>query len=204
MNSYDKFLPTTQEEMAKRGWEVCDFVIITGDAYVDHPSFGAALIGRLLESQGYAVGIIAQPAWDSPDDFRRLGRPRLAFMITSGNIDSMVAHYTSSHRPRTQDSYSPGGTCGLRPDRAVITYTARARQAYKQVPVIIGGLEASLRRLSHYDYWSDTVRRSILLDAKADLLIYGMGEHPVTAVCQRLREGSPSGLSAISPGPSSS
>jgi uncharacterized radical SAM protein YgiQ len=200
MNSYDNFLPTTQDEMARRGWEVCDFVIITGDAYVDHPSFGAALIGRLLESQGYAVGIIAQPAWDSPDDFRRLGRPRLAFMITSGNIDSMVAHYTSSHRPRTQDSYSPGGTCGLRPDRAVITYTARARQAYKQVPVIIGGLEASLRRLSHYDYWSDTVRRSILLDAKADLLIYGMGEHPVTAVCQRLREGVPVGAIRDIPG----
>ena len=179
----------SQEEMNQRGWDACDIIIISGDAYVDHPSFGTALIGRLLESKGFRVGIIAQPSWDGVDDFLVLGQPKLACMVTSGNIDSMVAHYTSANKPRGTDSYSPGGKAGLRPDRAVITYAARARQAFKGVPLILGGLEASLRRLSHYDYWSDRIRRSILLDAKADLLIYGMAELPVTTVCERLRDG---------------
>ncbi len=189
MNFRKKFLPIERKDMSARGWKSCDIIIVTGDAYVDHPAFGAAVIGRLLESQGFRVGIIAQPSWDGPEDFQRLGRPELAFMITAGNIDSMVAHYTAGNKPRRDDNYSPGGKGGLRPDRATIAYTSRVRQAYKGIPVIIGGIEASLRRLSHYDYWSDRIRRSILLDSKADLLIYGMGEHPVTEVCARLRRG---------------
>ncbi len=188
-NARKRFLPTTQQDLDARGWDSCDFIIVSGDAYVDHPSFGTALIGRLLESQGYRVGIIAQPDWRNADDFRRLGRPGLAFLVSAGNLDSMVAHYTSTRKPRSRDAYSPGGIPGKRPDRAVITYTMRIRQAYSGIPVIIGGIEASLRRLSHYDYWSDRIRRSILLDAKADLLIYGMAERAITEIAARLRTG---------------
>lgn len=187
MSMTNDFLPTTREEMTLRGWDHCDLILVTGDAYVDHPSFGAAIISRTLEAAGYRVGIIAQPRWDVPDDFRRLGRPLLAFLITAGNMDSMVSHYTASGSPRSDDRYSPGGVSGSRPDRATITYTTRARQAYHQVPVIIGGVEASLRRLSHYDVWSDKVRRSILLDAKADLLIYGMAERSILEAVAKLR-----------------
>ena len=175
--------------MRARGWEHCDFIIVSGDAYVDHPSFGTALIGRLLESKGYRVGIIAQPDWRTPEDFKSLGRPGLAFLVSAGNLDSMVAHYTSSRKPRSQDAYTPGGVPGRRPDRAVITYTMRIRQAYSGIPVIIGGIEASLRRLSHYDYWSDRIRRSILLDSKADILVYGMAERAVTEIAERLSSG---------------
>ena len=185
-----KFLPVSKRDLQERGWEACDFILITGDAYVDHPSFGAALIGRYLESLNFRVGILAQPDWRDVENFRALGKPGLAFLVTAGNLDPMVNHYTSSKKKRRDDSYSPGGRAGLRPDRASIVYTSMARQAFKGVPVILGGLEASLRRLSHYDYWSDTVRRSILLDAKADLVIYGMGEKPLKEVAELLREGS--------------
>ena len=185
------FLPTTRREARERGWNELDFVLITGDAYVDHPSFGAAIIARLLESRGYSVGVIAQPDWRSVKDFRRLGCPRLAFLITSGNVDSMVNHFTSFRHRRAKDQYSAGGETGKRPDRAVVVYANRAREAYGGVPVIIGGLEASLRRFAHYDYWSDKVRRSVLLDAKADLLVYGMGERPVLQIASRLAGGVP-------------
>jgi uncharacterized radical SAM protein YgiQ len=190
-NYKEGFLPSTWEELNKLGWDCCDFIIITGDAYVDHSSFGAALIGRVLEAQGYRVGILDQPNWknDSHDDFKRLGRPKYGWMITAGNIDSMVNHYTANRRLRSEDLYSPGGKAGMRPDRATLTYTARARQAYKDVPVILGGIEASLRRLSHYDYWSDKLRRSILIDSKADILIYGMGEESVLKVAEELVKG---------------
>jgi len=185
------FLPISRDDMSARGWEICDFIIISGDAYVDHPSFGAAIIGRHLESLGYRVGIIPQPDWTDVESFRVLERPGLAFLVTAGNLDSMVNHYTSSKKRRKNDAYSPGGASGLRPDRAVITYTSRAKQAYKGVPVILGGIEPSLRRLSHYDYWSDSIRRSILLDAKADILVYGMGERPLAEIAERLRGGAP-------------
>jgi len=188
-NNNHRFLPMTRDEMSKNGWNACDFIIVTGDAYVDHPSFGAAVIGRVLEAEGYRVGIISQPSWDSSRDFSALGEPALAFLITSGNLDSMVARYTASGKPRSTDSFTPLGAPGKRPDRAVISYTSRARQAYKNIPVIIGGLEASLRRLSHYDYWSDKIRRSLLLDAKADLLIYGMAESTIRTIASRLKQG---------------
>ena len=192
------FLPISRDDMSARGWEICDFIIISGDAYVDHPSFGAAIIGRHLESLGYRVGIIPQPDWTDVESFRVLERPGLAFLVTAGNLDSMVNHYTSSKKRRKNDAYSPGGASGLRPDRAVITYTSRAKQAYKGVPVILGGIEPSLRRLSHYDYWSDSIRRSILLDAKADILVYGMGERPLAEIAERLRGGAPaSGITGI-------
>ncbi|MCL1817670.1 MAG: YgiQ family radical SAM protein, partial [Spirochaetaceae bacterium] len=179
------FLPVSPEDMRRRGWEQCDFICVTGDAYVDHPSFGIAVIARLLEAEGYRVGIIARPDWRSPADWKRLGRPRLAFLVTAGNIDSMVSNYTAARRPRRQDVYAPGGEAGGRPDRASIVYSVRAREAYKGVPIILGGLEASLRRLSHYDYWDDKVRRSLLLDAKADLLVYGMGERQIREIARR-------------------
>ncbi|MGM0431768.1 MAG: YgiQ family radical SAM protein [Spirochaetota bacterium] len=191
MKERTKHLPTTRLEMEQRGWDSCDIIIITGDAYIDHPAFGTAIIARLLEAEGYTVGLIAQPAWDSVEPFRALGKPRLAWMITGGSIDSMVAHYTSRGKPRSTDACSPGGKAGLRPDRAVLTYSSRARGAYKGVPVLLGGLEASLRRLSHYDFWSDRIRKSILLDSKADILIYGMAERPVREICRRLRDGTP-------------
>ncbi|MCQ2546822.1 MAG: YgiQ family radical SAM protein [Clostridia bacterium] len=171
------------------GWEQPDFVLITGDAYVDHPSFGTAIISRVLESRGYKVAILAQPDWKSAEDFRRFGRPRLGFLINGGNVDSMVNNFSVFKNRRKKDAYSPGGRAGRRPDRAVIVYSNRAREAYKDVPVIIGGLEASLRRLGHYDYWEDKVRRSVLLDSKADILIYGMGEKAVVEIAEALESG---------------
>ncbi|MBQ7604917.1 MAG: YgiQ family radical SAM protein [Firmicutes bacterium] len=183
------FLPVSRDDMIERGWDECDFVIITGDAYVDHPSFGTAIISRVLESRGYRVGIISQPDYTGAGDFRRLGRPRLGFLINSGNVDSMVNHFSVSKRRRSTDEYSPGGLAGRRPDRAVIVYANRAREAFPGVPIIIGGLEASLRRMGHYDYWEDKVRRSILLDSKADLLIYGMGERAVVEIAEALDAG---------------
>ena len=183
------FLPITMEEVNSRGWDGVDFVIVTGDAYVDHHSFGTAIIGRLLERYGYRVAVLPQPDYKSADDFRRFGRPRLGFLINSGVVDSMVNNYSVFKHRRRVDEYSPGGKAGLRPDRALIVYANRAREAYKGVPVIIGGLEASLRRMGHYDYWSDKVRRSVLLDSKADLLIYGMGEKTVIEIAEALDSG---------------
>jgi uncharacterized radical SAM protein YgiQ len=183
------FLPLTAEEMKTLGWQQPDFVLISGDAYVDHPSFGAAIIGRLLERYGYKVAILAQPDWKSVTDFRRFGKPRLGFLITSGNVDSMVNHFSVTLHRRKIDKYAPGGEAGKRPDRAVIVYSNRAREAYKDVPIILGGLEASLRRMAHYDYWEDGLRRSILLDSKADLLVYGMGERAIIEVAEALDSG---------------
>lgn len=183
------FLPISKEDMKERGWQQTDFVLVTGDAYVDHPSFGTAIISRTLERFGYKVGILAQPDWRSPKDFTRFGKPRLGFLINSGNVDSMVGHFSVFKHRRKTDHYSPGGKAGQRPDRAVIVYSNRAKEAYKDVPVIIGGLEASLRRLGHYDYWDDKVRRSILLDAKGDILIYGMGERAVIEIAEALDSG---------------
>jgi len=184
------FLPTSREDLDRLRWQEIDIALITADAYVDHPSFAAALLGRLLEDAGYRVGIIAQPAYNSTKDFLVMGKPRLCAMVSGGNIDSMVAHYTANLKKRSTDSYSPGGRAGLRPDRATIVYTNLVRQAYgREVPIIIGGIEASLRRLAHYDYHSDLVRRSILLDAKADLLVYGMGERQSLEITRRLCEG---------------
>ena len=186
-----KFLPTTAEELSARGIGQLDFVYIIGDAYVDHPSFGPAIISRVLESHGYTVGIISQPDWHSAEEFRRLGRPRLAFLISAGNIDSMVNHYTSAKKRRSSDAYTPGGEAGKRPDRATIVYANRVREAYRGVPVIIGGIEASLRRFAHYDYWDDKVRRSILSDSGADLLVYGMGERQIVEIADALAGGLP-------------
>ncbi len=177
------------KDVKQRGWEEVDFVIVTGDAYVDHHSFGTAIIGRLLERYGYKVAILARPDYRSADDFRRFGRPRLGFLINSGVVDSMVNNYSVFKKKRRVDEYGPGGKTGERPDRAVIVYSNRAKEAYKGVPVIIGGLEASLRRLAHYDYWSDSVRRSVLLDSKADLLMYGMGERAVLEIAEALDSG---------------
>ena len=185
------FLPVTKKELLETGVSQPDFVYVVGDAYVDHPSFGAAIISRLLESQGYSVAMLPQPDWRSTKDIMRFGKPKLAFLVTGGNIDSMVAHYTAAKRKRSQDSYSPGGKAGLRPDRAVITYCQCIRRAYPDVVIAIGGLEASLRRFAHYDYWSDTVRPSILVESGADFLMYGMGEHSITEMAARLRDGEP-------------
>ena len=183
------FLPVTKKDMKSRGWDEVDFVLVTGDAYVDHPSFGTAIISRHLEAHGFKVAVLSQPGWKNAEDFKRFGRPRLGFLINSGNVDSMVNHYSVTKHKRSRDVYSPGGLTGRRPDRAVIVYSNRAREAYKDVPVIIGGLEASLRRLGHYDYWEDKVRRSILLDSKADILIYGMGERAVIEIAEALDSG---------------
>ncbi len=183
------YLPTNSSEMKARDWDRCDVILVTGDAYVDHPSFGAAVISRILESKGYKVGIFAQPDWRSPADITRLGRPRLFFGVTSGNIDSMLHHYTANRKLRHDDPYSPGGRHGLRPNRAVIVYSNLIRQAYKDVPIVLGGIEASLRRLAHYDYWDDAVRRSILFDAKADILVHGMGESAVCRIAELLNAG---------------
>lgn len=184
------FLPLTHKEMTERGWDSVDIVFVTGDAYVDHPSFASALLGRLFESHGYRVGIVSQPRWDRVDDFLEFGTPRLCCMISSGNIDSMVSNYTANNKKRSDDPYSPNGEGQKRPDRALIVYTNRCREAFKkETPIIIGGIEASLRRFAHYDYWSDRVRRSILLDSKADLLVYGMGELQSLEILKRLSEG---------------
>lgn len=182
-------LPMSREEMDQLGWDECDIIIVCGDAYVDHPSFGMALVGRLLESQGFRVGIIAQPDWTSVDPFRALGRPKLFFGVSAGNMDSMVNRYTSDRKIRSNDAYTPGGASGKRPDRAVIVYSQRCREAYAGVPVVIGGIEASLRRIAHYDYWSEKVRRSILLDSKADLLVYGNAERAIVEVAHRVAAG---------------
>jgi uncharacterized radical SAM protein YgiQ len=186
-------LPRSRAEMDELGWDACDIVLVTGDAYVDHPSFGMAVIGRVLEAQGFRVGIIAQPDWTSADDFAALGRPTLFFGVTAGNMDSMVNRYTADRKIRSDDAYTPGGHGGSRPDRSVLVYAQRAREAYPDVPLIIGGIEASLRRIAHYDYWSDKVRRSVLLDAKADLLVYGNGERQVVEIAHRLARGEPVG-----------
>jgi uncharacterized radical SAM protein YgiQ len=175
--------------MAARGWDEIDILIVNGDAYVDHPAFGGALIGRFLEGRGFRVGMIAQPRWDSPEDLLRLGRPRLMVGITAGNLDSMLNKLTAQKKVRTEDQYSPGGRTNLRPNRASVVYSNLCRQAFPGVPIVLGGIEASLRRIAHYDYWSDSVRRSVILDAKADLLIFGMGERPVWEVADRLRKG---------------
>jgi uncharacterized radical SAM protein YgiQ len=183
------FLPLSRKESATRGWDEVDIVLITGDAYVDHPSYGVAVIGRALERAGLRVGIIAQPDWRSVDSFKEFGRPRLFFGVTAGNLDSMVANYTAHKRTRKRDEYSPGGRPGLRPDRATIVYCNRIRETFGDVPIVLGGVEASLRRVAHYDWWSDSVRRSILLDSRADILVYGMGERQVVEIAKRLREG---------------
>jgi len=175
--------------MEKRGWKECDFIFVSGDAYVDHPSFAAALLCRMLENAGFRVGIIPQPDWKENSSYKVLGRPRLGFLVSAGNMDSMVSHYTAAKRKRSDDAYSPGGKSGLRPDRATLVYVEGIRRAYKDTAVIIGGIEASLRRFAHYDYWTDTVRRSILLDSKADILVYGMGEKPLLRITNRLAKG---------------
>ncbi len=182
-------LPMCQEEMEQLGWDACDIILVTGDAYIDHPSFGMALIGRLLEAQGFRVGIISQPNWRDVNDFRKLGKPNLFFGVTGGNMDSMVNRYTSDKKIRSNDAYTPNGEAGKRPDRAVNAYSHRCREAYKNVPIIIGGIEASLRRIAHYDYWSDKVRKSVLLDSKADLLVYGNAERQIVEIAHRLAAG---------------
>lgn len=185
------FLPISKTEMNERGWDRPDFVYVTGDAYVDHPSFGVSLISRVLEADGFRIAILSQPDYKSCDAFREFGKPRLGFLVTAGNIDSMVAHYTAAKKKRTYDYYSPGGKAGLRPDRATIVYCNRIREAYGDVPIIIGGLEASLRRFAHYDYWADTIRRSILVDSRADILTYGMGENILLRIARLLDKGVP-------------
>jgi uncharacterized radical SAM protein YgiQ len=182
-------LPMTAAEMAARGWDAVDVVFVTGDAYVDHPSFAMAILGRVLEAAGFRVGMLSQPDWRSCEPWRQFGRPRLFFAISAGNMDSLINHYTANRKIRNDDAYSPGGRIGLRPDRATLPYCHRAREAFPGVPIIAGGVEASLRRLAHYDYWSDTVRRSILLDCKADLLVYGMGEQAILEIAKRLAVG---------------
>lgn len=183
------FLPISRSDMEKRGWDQLDFLYISGDAYVDHPSFGHAIITRVLESKGYKVGIIAQPDWRNTKDFKRLGRPRLGVLVSAGNIDSMVNHYTAAKKRRSDDLYSPGGKSGFRPDRATIVYCNRVREAFGNIPILIGGVEASLRRFAHYDYWDDKVRRSILIDSRADILMYGMGERQIVELAECLDAG---------------
>ena len=187
----DLFLPVSRDDMAHRGWDDYDVLIITGDAYVDHPSFGPTIIGRLLEDEGYRVAILAQPDWRTPAAFSALGRPRLAVMISAGNLDSMVAHYTAAKKRRHDDAYSPGRRAGLRPDHATVVYSNRVREVFGDIPIVIGGLEASLRRFAHYDYWEDKVRRAILFDSQADLLVYGMGERATREIAARLASGTP-------------
>src|SRR5215204_5020387 len=181
--------PTTAAEMRARGWDAVDVVFVTGDAYVDHPSFAMAILARVLEAEGFRVAVLSQPDWRSCAPWRQFGRPRLFFAVSAGNMDSLINHYTANRKVRNDDAYSPGGKIGLRPDRATLAYCQRAREAFPGVPVIAGGVEASLRRLAHYDYWSDKVRRSILLDCKADLLGYGMGEESIVELARRLEAG---------------
>ena len=183
------YLPMNRAEMNIRGWNQCDFVYVSGDAYVDHPSFGHAIITRLLEAHGYRVGIIAQPDWKDPESIRVLGEPRLGFFVSGGNMDSMVNHYSVSKKRRQQDSYTPGGVMGKRPDYATIVYCNLIRSVYKRIPIVIGGIEASLRRLAHYDYWSDRLKHSILIDSQADLISYGMGERSVVEIADALNSG---------------
>jgi len=189
LSASNNFLPVCRRNLDERGWKECDFIFVSGDAYVDHPSFAAALLCRVLESSGYRIGIIPQPNWKDPNSYTILGRPRLGFLVGAGNMDSMVAHYTAAKRKRSDDAYSPGGKSGFRPDRATLVYVEGIRRAYKDVTIIIGGIEASLRRFAHYDYWSDTVRRSILLDSKANILVYGMGEKLLLEIMRRLNAG---------------
>ena len=179
----------SRAEMDKLGWDSCDIIIITGDAYIDHPSFGMALIGRVLESQGFRVGIISQPDWHSADAFRALGKPNLYFGVTAGNMDSMINRYTADRKIRSDDAYTAGGEPNKRPDRAVTVYAQRAREAYPGTPIVIGSIEASLRRIAHYDYWSDTVRRSVLTDSKADILLFGNAERALLELSHRLAAG---------------
>ncbi|MBI3990792.1 MAG: YgiQ family radical SAM protein [Candidatus Omnitrophica bacterium] len=183
------FLPITKEEIKRRGWETPDIILVSGDAYVDHPSFAAAVIGRILENEGYKVAILAQPDWRKPEEFAKLGRPRLFFGITAGNMDSMLNLYTAGKRLRNADAYSPGGKTGMRPPRATIVYANCIRQIFKDMPIVIGGIEASLRRLAHFDYWENRIRRSILLDSRADILVYGMGEPQIIEIAKRLSSG---------------
>ena len=185
----NEFLPVNREDMEKRGWDACDFVYVCGDAYVDHPSFGHAIISRLLESRGYRVGMICQPDWKQKESIAVFGRPRLGFLVSAGNMDSMVNHYSVSKRRREKDSYTPGGAMGRRPDYAVTVYCNLIRSVYKDVPIVAGGIEASLRRLAHYDYWSGKVRRSLLLDSQADLISYGMGERSIAEIADALASG---------------
>jgi uncharacterized radical SAM protein YgiQ len=182
-------LPASRAEMLQRGWDAVDVVFVTGDAYVDHPAFAAGILSRILEAAGFRVAVLSQPDWKTVEPWRQFGRPRLFFGISAGNMDSMINHYTANKKVRNDDAYSPGGRIGLRPDRATIPYCQRAREAFPGVPIIAGGVEASLRRLAHYDYWSDTVRRAIMLDAKADLVVFGMGEHQIVTIAQRLAAG---------------
>ena len=188
---YPGFLPVSREDMTDRGWYYYDYLLVTGDAYVDHPSFGTAVIGRVLEAEGYRVAVLAQPNWQNADDFAAMGRPRYGVFIGAGNLDSMVAHYTAAKRRRHDDAYSPGRRPNRRPDRAVIVYSNLARAAFPGIPVIIGGIEASLRRFAHYDYWDNKVRRSELFDSGADLLVYGMGELATREIAGRLAAGKP-------------
>ena len=183
------FLPMTMDEARRRGWDEVDFVYVSGDAYVDHPSFGAAIITRVLEANGYRVGVIAQPDWTDPQSIAVFGEPRLGFLVSAGNMDSMVNHYTSSKKPRRNDAYSPGGQAGLRPNHAAAVYGNLIRRVYKKTPIILGGIEASLRRLAHYDYWSDKLKRSILLDSGADIVSYGMGERSIVEIADALKSG---------------
>ena len=185
------FLPVSKQDLLDRGIDEPDFVFVSGDAYVDHASFASALLGRLLEANGYSVAILPQPDWKNVEEFRKFGRPKLGFLVSAGAMDSMVSNYTANNKPRSEDVYAHGGVAGHRPDRALITYISKIREAYKGVNILIGGIEASLRRTSHYDYWSNTVRRSILLDSKADLLMYGMGEHSILEIAAKLRQGIP-------------
>lgn len=194
MKDRTKFLPIDQNDMKARGWAACDIILVTGDAYVDHPSFGTAVIGRVLEDAGYRVGVIAQPDWRTSKDFLAFGKPRLFFSISAGNVDSMIANYTASKKPRRTDDYSPGGRSGMRPNRATIVYANKVKELFPGVPVVIGGIEASLRRFAHYDYWDDGVRRSILLDSKADILVYGMAERQIVEIAKRLEPQSTPGV----------
>src|SRR3954464_11871361 len=186
------FLPMSRAEMDQLGWDSCDIIMVTGDAYVDHPSFGMAVIGRVLEAQGYRVGIIAQPDWQSADPFKALGKPNLYFGVTAGNMDSMINRYTADRKIRSDDAYTPGDVGGKRPDRASLVYAQRCREAFPDTPIVMGGIEASLRRIAHYDYWSDKVRRSVLVDAKADILLYGNAERAIVEVAHRYAKGNPS------------
>ncbi|TFG81222.1 MAG: YgiQ family radical SAM protein, partial [Erysipelotrichales bacterium] len=183
------FLPVTRKDMFDRGWEAPDFVLVSGDAYVDHPSFGTAIIGRVLEAMNFNVCILAQPDWKSDIDFTRFPKPKLGFLVTAGNIDSMVNHYTVSRKRRDKDNYTDKGEMGKRPDRATIVYAQNLRRIYPDSPIILGGIEASLRRMSHYDFWDDKVRASILIDAMADLLVYGMGENTIVEIAEAMRSG---------------